>query len=211
MRPGRYDVRLRFRDRRGAVVGGALSRSVWLLPRTAQVGRRERARDRPLTARLARLGRAYPGWAAFWTHDLATGRSAGWNADAAFPAASTVKLGVLVAALRRFGPRPERSSAWRDIHDLATWSSNLASNRLLLRLGGSESAGARIVQSTLWRLGASSSTFTGFYRIGTSSAVRTARCRSLPTAGRQRTTSDASCWSCSSGRSATGCRCAGQG
>src|SRR5919106_5081054 len=96
-----------------------------------RVARAERTRDVRLSAQLATVGRSYRGWAAFWVHDLATGVTAGWNADASFPAASTVKLGVLVAALDRFGPRPERSTAWRDIRNLAVWSSNLASNRLL--------------------------------------------------------------------------------
>jgi hypothetical protein len=175
MLPGRYDVRVRFRAAGGGSAGRDESRSVWLLPRSAQSGRRDRARDRRLSARLARLGRAYAGWAALWTHDLSTGRTAGWNADAAFPAASTVKLAVLIAALRRFGPRLEHSPAWREIRDLATWSSNVASNRLVLRLGGSEAAGARVAQDVLWRLGARSSTFTGFYRLGTATSAHATR------------------------------------
>jgi hypothetical protein len=189
LRPGRYDVRVRFR-REGEVVARRVARSVWLLPRSGRHGRRERARDPRLSARLARLGRAYPGWAGLWTHDLVTGRTAGWNADAPFPAASTVKLAVLIAALRRFGPRPERSSAWRDIHDVATWSSNHASNNLLLRLGGSEARGAAIAQAVLWRLGARSSTFTGFYRLGTGRSTRTAADapRPLPLLAYRRTT-----------------------
>lgn len=170
LRPGRYDVRVRF------VGGGRLLRrdqakAVWLLPASARAARRERSRDRGLGARLGRLGRGFPGYAGLWMHELATGRTAGWNSDASFPAASTVKLGVLVAALGRFGPRPERSVAWPEIRDLAVWSSNLASNRLLVRLGGSEAGGTRIVQETLRRLGATSSTFTGNYRLGTSVAA----------------------------------------
>ena len=167
--PGRYDVRVRFR-RSARVIGRDESRAVWLLPRSARVARRERRAERRLARRLGTLGRSFDGYAGFWVHDLHTGRTAGWNSDASFPAASTVKLAVLVAALRRFGPRPERSTAWREIRDLAVWSSNLASNRLLVRLGGTEAGGTRIAQAVLWRLGASSSTFTGNYRLGTSVA-----------------------------------------
>ena len=62
----------------------------------------------PLDARLAsgleRVGRGFRGWAGFWVHDLRTGRTAGWNADARFPAASTVKLGALAAVLVRAAP-----------------------------------------------------------------------------------------------------------
>jgi beta-lactamase class A len=164
--PGRYDVRIRFRAAGGRIVGRAESRNVWLLPASARTARRERSRDARLSHELARLGGSFHAYAGLWVHDLATGRTAGWNADASFPAASTVKLGVLVAALDRFGTS-RTSPAWRDIRDLATWSSNIASNTLLLRLGGSEAAGARIVQDTLHRLGATESTFTGNYQLGT--------------------------------------------
>jgi hypothetical protein len=182
--PGRYDLRIRFRS--GArILRRDESRAAWLLPRTARQARRERLRDARLSAELGRLGREFPGYAGFWVHDLATGRTAGWNADASFPAASTVKLGVLVAALDRFGA-DERSPAWRELRDVAVWSSNIASNRLLVRLGGSEAAGARIVQDTLHRLGATASTFTGNYRLGTSSRADTPR--PLPILTYRRTT-----------------------
>jgi beta-lactamase class A len=159
-------LRVRF-EGQGRVVRSDVADDVWLLPPSAVQARRERARDNALSARLAVLGRRFPGYAGLWTHELATGRTAGWNSDASFPAASTVKLGVLIAALRRFGPRPERSVAWNDIRDLAVWSSNRASNRLLVRLGGSEAGGTAVVQATLRRIGALASTFTGNYRLGT--------------------------------------------
>ena len=126
------------------------------------IARAPRQRDDALAASLARLGSSYAGWAAFWVHDLRTGMWASWNSDARFPAASTVKLGVLVAALARNGPR---SPLWYDLRQLTGWSSNLAANRLTSRLGGE-----RVVQSTLLRLGARSSTYPGPYRAGTSVA-----------------------------------------
>lgn len=168
--PGPYDLRVRF-EAGSTLVRRDTSRRVWLLPRTAVGAIRERSRDGERSHRLAALGRGFDGWAGLFVQDLTTGRTAGWNADALFPAASTVKLGVLVAALRRFGPRPEETRAWPEIRDLAVWSSNLASNRLLLRLGGSERAGARIAERALHRMGATSSTFTGFYRLGTATAA----------------------------------------
>jgi hypothetical protein len=128
------------------------------------VSRGERERDPALAGRLAAIGHSYPGWAAFWVHDLSTGAWAGWNADATFPAASTVKVGVLGAALARgHGPR---SSLWYDLRQLAGWSSNLAANRVTRLVGGE-----RAVAATLRRLGARSSTYPGPYRAGTSSAL----------------------------------------
>jgi hypothetical protein len=169
--PGRYDLRIRF-ERGGQLLRRDESRRAWLLPRSGRVARRERTADRALEQRLGQLGRAYRGYAAFWVHDLRTGRVAGWNADASFPAASIVKLGVIVAALQRWEPG---SAAWRDIVDTATWSSNEGSNQLLLRLGGSEAGGTRIVNETLHRLGATASFFTGNYRLGTAAAGDTPR------------------------------------
>jgi beta-lactamase class A len=125
--------------------------------------RAERAKDARLAAQLAEVGRSYRGWAAFWVHDLGTGAWAGWNADASFPAASTVKLGVLAEALRR-GHAPG-SPLWYDLRQLAGWSSNLAANRLTRRLGGE-----RVVAASLSRLGARASTYPGPYRAGTSVA-----------------------------------------
>ncbi|HEV8249309.1 MAG TPA: serine hydrolase [Gaiellaceae bacterium] len=163
-RPRRCDVRVRW-ERNGRVVGRSVARRAWLLHSSAGQAIPERRRDRALSARLGALGRAYLGYAAVWVHDLHTGRTAAWNSDASFPAASIVKLAVLIAALDRFGPRPERSAAWPDIRAMAAWSDNRATNRLLVRLGGSEWAGSTIAQRVLDRIGATSSTFTGPYEV----------------------------------------------
>ncbi|HET9674623.1 MAG TPA: serine hydrolase [Gaiellaceae bacterium] len=124
------------------------------------VARAERSKDEALAARLAALGSSYRGWSAFWVHDLSNGTWAGWNSDARFPAASTVKLGVLAEALRR-GERPG-SPLWYDLRQLAGWSSNLAANRVARRVGGE-----RVVEAALRRLGARASTYPGPYRAGT--------------------------------------------
>ena len=141
----------------------------WLLPAgTARSALRERP-DPSLDARLARIASSFPGYAGVYVHDLATGRTGRWNSESRFPAASTVKLGVLAAALGRFGPRPEQSSYLHDMRALAAWSSNLAANRLLRSLGsGDEARGKRVVEATLLRLGATASTYPGAYRVGTS-------------------------------------------
>ena len=112
------------------------------------------------SAQLARLGRAFPGWAAIWMHDLVTGRTAGWNSDAQFPAASTVKLGVLLAALRS-GPALGSPLDY-DLRAMTAWSSNLAANRLLARVGGPSA-----VEDALRRVGATRSTYPQGFRVGT--------------------------------------------
>jgi hypothetical protein len=169
--PGRYDLVVRaLAD--GRIVGRARADRVWSLPNDSQRAAPARSRDARLARALGPLGSSFAGYAALWVHDLTTGRTAGWNSDASFPAASIVKLGVLVAALDRWGAEPANPRIAKEIRDLAVWSSNLASNTLVVRLGGSERAGSALVTRTLWRLGATSSTFSGFYRLGTGAAPR---------------------------------------
>ena len=158
---GLYTLEVRF-SRRGSPIGVARSAGVWLLPKTADDPVRPAEVDAAWQSRVRAAAAAFSGISGVWVHDLRTGRSAGWNAGARFPAASTVKLGIIVEALRRMGPQPEGSALFHDVQGIATWSSNLASNRLLRRLGG-----AAAVQRALARMGATSSTFTGPYIVAT--------------------------------------------
>lgn len=158
---GRYTLEVHF-TRKGLTMGVARSAGVWLLPPSAADPARAPVLDESLQTGLRAATTGFAGIAGVWLEDFRTGRAAAWNAGARFPAASTVKLGVLVEALRRMGPRPEASSLFHDVRGLATWSSNLASNRLLGRVGGSAA-----VQRALARMGATSSTFTGPYIVAT--------------------------------------------
>ncbi len=154
------------------VLGTVAARGVWLLPRSGAVARPAGVRDAAASERLGQLGRAFPGWAGLYVQDLVTGRFASYNADATFLAASTVKLGVLIEALRRYGPAPEHSSAWGDIAAMVTVSSNEAANRLLNRLGGgSDAAGSRLVDARFDALGATSTRFPGPYRLEQAAAA----------------------------------------
>jgi beta-lactamase class A len=163
LRPGRYDIELRFL-RSGRPAARSAARDAFLLPATARAHRGAVTTDGRLQGALRTVGAAFGGWAAIYTHDLRSGRAAGWNADALFPAASTVKLGVLAAVLHRWGPG--RLEA--DLRAMTGRSSNLAANRLLRLVGdGSESLGVQRVEAALARLGATSSRYPGAYRIGT--------------------------------------------
>lgn len=159
--PGRYDVEVRFTHAGGAV-RLARSRGVWRLPDTATAPVRVADEDAAWQAKVREATSRFSGISAVWIHDLSTGRAASWNAGALFPAASTVKLGVLVEAVRRMGSQPESSAIFHDAQAIGGWSSNLAANRLLGRVGGP--AG---VQRALRRMGAASSTYTGPYIVAT--------------------------------------------
>jgi beta-lactamase class A len=165
--PGLHDLTVRFL--KGARIIETLeARNVWVLPPSAKEAAFATTRDATLDARAAALAAGFPATSAIWVQSLRTGRFGGWNTDAVFPAASTVKLAVLVAALKRYGPRPDRSPVAYDLQTLAGWSSNLAANRLTRLIGGSA-----VAQATLARLGATSSTYPGDYRVGT--VVHTAK------------------------------------
>ena len=119
-----------------------------------------RVRDVELERRLLTAVRRFDGTAGVWIHDLRSGRTAGVNDELRFPAASTVKLAVLAAALATHA-RPERSPLAYDAVQIGAWSSNLGANRIVARLGLGAVAGG------LRRLGMTSSTYPGLYRAGT--------------------------------------------
>ncbi|HEY7794173.1 MAG TPA: serine hydrolase [Gaiellaceae bacterium] len=116
--------------------------------------------DATLGRRLAAAAAGFDGAAGIWVHDLSTGRFAGHEADARFAAASTVKLGAVLAALRT-SSRPETGRWWYDVRQLGYWSSNVAANRIAARLGYAA------VLDGLRRLGMTSSTYPGPYRATT--------------------------------------------
>jgi Beta-lactamase enzyme family len=118
-------------------------------------------RDAALDQRLGEVAARFHGTAGVWVHDLRTGRVAGVNEELRFPAASTVKLAVLAAALRD-DRRPERSPLFYDAEQIGAWSSNLGANRIVARLG------LTAVGEGLRRLGMTSSSYPGLYRAGTS-------------------------------------------
>jgi beta-lactamase class A len=159
--PGRYDLEVRFSGH-GRPVGRARADGVWLLPAAAGTAPAAGRLDPAWQAAVRAAASAFSGSAAAWIQDLATGRSAGWNVGARFPAASTVKLGVFVEALRRMGAAPDRSALFHDVSAIGAWSSNLAANRLLPRVGGRAA-----VEAALARMGAASSTYPGPYIVAT--------------------------------------------
>ncbi len=162
VRRGSGSLKVRFYDAAGALLSTRGARRVWLLPTSGAAPPARARTDRALSARLAVVASGFSGYSGIWVQDLHSGRYASWNSEARFPAASTVKLGVLIAALDRYGPRPERSPFAYDLETLAAWSSNLAANRLFRLLGRGT------VERRLRRMGATRSTYPREYRVGTS-------------------------------------------
>jgi hypothetical protein len=92
--------------------------------------------DAPLQRRVAGLPARTGVSSAAWVRNLGNGRTAAYNAGAHFPAASTLKLAILLAVLARDDGDPVRSSSWSLERALVLSSSNRAANALLPRAGG---------------------------------------------------------------------------
>ena len=124
--------------------------------------------DRGLERDLRRLVDGYPGSAAVYVEDLATGAGAAWNARATFPAASTLKLAIAVTILSRLEGPPQRGSELDGLlRQMLIPSDNAAANALLVRLGGSTSGGGALVNETMRAIGLERTEMYGGYILGT--------------------------------------------
>ncbi len=166
--PGRYSFGITFLDESDKTVGVATARDTWLLPESAQIATPASREDSSLTSTFGRIAQNASGTVSIWAQDLRTGRYAGVNAGAKFPAASTVKLGVLAGAIHRIGQTVDTSPMFYDLQAIGGWSSNLAANRIVERLGaGCGGSNDALANDGLRMLGAKDSTYTGCYIVGT--------------------------------------------
>jgi beta-lactamase class A len=89
-----------------------------------------------LDRRVRSLARAFGGVSGVYVQDLASGYGAAWNAAARFPAASTLKLAIAVAVLRRHDGVPSGRLEVL-LRRMLVLSENEAANELEAWLGGS--------------------------------------------------------------------------
>jgi Beta-lactamase enzyme family len=127
---------------------------VFGLPAAAAKVAPPRTINAKVQARLAALPARTGVSSAGWVRDLATGSTAAYNAGAHYPAASTIKLAILLGVLARDDTDPIRSSAWTLERALVLSSSNSAANALIPRAGG-----AAVIDQVASALGATA-TFT---------------------------------------------------
>jgi len=152
-------------------IGEDVVNRVFGLPRAAAPHGTVGHLDPTLQRRLRRLTDGLAGVKAFYVMQLDTGRGAGWNARARFPAASTVKLAIALAVARRHHGIPPRGSWLAErLRAMLEVSSNAAANDLLVWLGGSQTAGALRVDGLLDRLGLRDSYLYSGYILGTAAA-----------------------------------------
>jgi beta-lactamase class A len=121
-----------------------------LPPSARRAGRIPGFVDRRLQADVDRLVGRMPAVSGVYVQHLVTGCGAAYNADAQFPAASTLKAAILVDAVRR-----GRAASLRPLLDaMVIDSSDRAANDVLASLGGgSGTDGAARVTETLHALG----------------------------------------------------------
>jgi hypothetical protein len=148
---------------------GRTVQHVFGLPRAARPRVRPLRLDPALQRDVVRLLRRYPGTAAAYVENLATGAGAAWNARATFPAASTLKLAIGVTMLTRLdGPPAPGSPLDRMYRAMLIPSDNEAANRMLVLLGGSTSGGGAVVNATMRSIGLERTEMYGGYILGTS-------------------------------------------
>jgi hypothetical protein len=124
------------------VIASATVANVFGLPASAAAVAPPRVIDAELQRRVAALPARTGVSSAAWLRDLGDGSTAAYNAGARYPAASTLKLAILLAVLARDDGDPVRSSAWTLERALVLNSSNSAANALLARAGGASAVDA---------------------------------------------------------------------
>ncbi|MCU0308662.1 MAG: class A beta-lactamase-related serine hydrolase [Thermoleophilia bacterium] len=161
---GEHALRLRARGPGGS--RWSATRRVWVLPRSGRrPGRLGGRVDPRLQAEVDRLVGGLPAVAGVWAQHLATGCGAARNAGAAFPAASTLKVPILLEALRRARGRPGPGLAAL-LDRMVIDSDDRAANTVLVRIGGGDPfAGAAAVTRTMARIGMGASVVRAPYTI----------------------------------------------
>jgi len=122
--------------------------------------------DGSLATRLNRTVRGYRGTAGYYVQSLTGGSGAAWNADARFPAASTLKLAIAATVLAEHsGIPPPGSRVDSLLRELIIPSDDAAANALLVWLDGSTSSGAYRVNDLMRSIGLSDSLMYGGYQV----------------------------------------------
>jgi beta-lactamase class A len=166
---GETTVRVETIDRRGRRSGRSVPH-VLVLPAAARPRLLPARVDPVLERGLRRLVTGFPGTSALYVQSLTSGAGASWNADASFPAASTLKLAIAVTALARVHGSPERGSRLDSLlRQMLVYSDNAAANEVERYFAGSTSGGSALVNALMRSIGLQDSEMYGGYEIGTRS------------------------------------------
>jgi Beta-lactamase enzyme family len=110
---------------------------VFGLPRSADPTAARGVHDGAMQLNVGRLARGFSGTSGVFVEDLVSGRGAAWNARARFPAASTLKVAIAIAALRAHWGKPEPGSYLDTLlRRMLIESDNDAANQVESTFGG---------------------------------------------------------------------------
>jgi beta-lactamase class A len=187
---GVHTIRVETFDRRGRA-GVTTVSDVYGLPRVARPRLRGPRLDSALEVTVRRLARGYGSSSGIYVQSLTTGHGAAWNAQAQFPAASSLKLAIAVTALAELDGTPKRgSTADGLLRTMLVYSDNGSANRLETLFGGSTSGGSALVNAMMRSLGLEHTEMYGGYTLDSS----TSRFRELASGGIPLTVVDQSWW-----------------
>jgi beta-lactamase class A len=164
---GELTVRVETVDRAGRRSGVSIPH-VLSLPAAAQPRVHRDLLDSELAERLRALARGFPGTTGIYVQNLANGAGASWNAGAAFPGASALKLAIAVTALARVDGTPRPGSTLdRLMRSMLLDSDNAAANAVETYFGGSTSGGSALVNAMMRSIGLVDTEMYGGYTLGT--------------------------------------------
>jgi len=145
---GHHEVRVRARGPGGAAASRTIR--VWVLPRSGRrAGRVPGYVDPGLQGEVEALVGAFPATSGVYVQHLVSGCGAAVNADAQFPAASTLKAAILLQAVRRGGAAP--SSLGGLLDQMILTSDDRAANAVLAAVGGPAAVTEALHGLGLWR------------------------------------------------------------
>ena len=164
---GETTVRVETVDRAGRRSGRSVPH-VLAVPAAGQPRFRAGWLDRGLAAQLRALAKGFPGTSAMYVQSLTSGAGASWNAAAAFPGASTLKLAIAVTALARTEGKPLPGSTLDGLlRRMLVGSDNAAANAVERYFGGSTSGGSALVNALMRSIGLVDTEMYGGYTLGT--------------------------------------------
>jgi beta-lactamase class A len=151
--------------RDGKLIGRRVVHPVFGLPAASWRVVRPRTTD-AVAERALRGSSAGGATSAVWEAGLEPGgRAASWNAGAAFTAASTLKLAILMCTFAHDEADPVTSGYFSTYEQMVLDSSNSAADAVLTHLGGSTTGGSAVVDSCIRQLGATNTVMYGGYEI----------------------------------------------
>ncbi len=187
---GVHTIRVETSDGKGHVAVTTVS-DVYGLPRVARPRLRSARLDPALEATVRRLARGFGSSSGIYVQSLTTGKGAAWNAQAQFPAASSLKLAIAVTALAELDGTPKRgSTADGLLRTMLVYSDNGSANRLETLFGGSTSGGSALVNAMMRSIGLEHTEMYGGYTLDSA----TSRFRELASGGIPLTVVDQSWW-----------------